>query len=405
MKFSYTVSTKTGKIERGVLDASSRDDAEKILREGGFFVILVEPKSAASRVGSFRFPILGSISVLDKIFFARHLALLIHSGISLHEALLIIKDEVGSGRMQRIVDDVIRDVGGGLKFSTALAKHKANFSPLFIHVVGVGEASGRLEENLDYIASTLEKEYNLKKRFVAAMLYPVIILSLAFFIAGGMVIFVLPKFIPLLESLEVELPLSTRFLLFVAKLSDQYGIQGAGIFFGGAVVLRLLLRVPFIHYLVARVLLRLPIFGKLSKHMNLVLFARNFGTLLKSGISANEALAVSAKATANPVYRERIISLQKTMESGESLGKILSEEKNLFPLVFGRMIAVGEKSGNLDETLDYLAAFYEREVDSLTADLSNILQPILLIFVGFLVLFIALSIITPIYRFTESIHP
>lgn len=404
MKFFYTVTTKEGAVRRGVIEATSRREAEDALRAQGLGVIVLEGKSRVSVSTSRLFSFFGKISAVEKIFFTKHLALLIKSGISLKESLDTLREQSGSRAMRRILDSLIRSVEGGESFAASLSRHPGGFNQLFINIIRVGEGSGKLEENLQYLARQLEKEYTLKQKIIAAMIYPGIILTLALFIAAAMVLFVLPRFLPLLKSLRIELPLTTKILIAISEFSQDYGLISLFVIAGIIIAFRFFVALPVVHFIVSGILLKLPLVGKMTRFLTLASFTRNLGTLLKSGVPILEALDITSRTIGNAVYRKKLSALLREIEKGESIGENLGRDPVFFPPTLSRMIAVGERSGNLDETLEYLADFYEKEVDNLTTNLSDIIQPFLMIIVGIVVGFIALSIITPIYKFHESLR-
>lgn len=402
MKFSYTVRTKNGKPEKGTREALSREEAEKaLLKEHQLVLHLTEKRSASVALA---LPVFGGISSTDKIFFAKHLSVLLRAGVSLIEAFEIIASETASARLKGIVRNLINAINNGSTLSNALRRHPKAFSRMFIHVVAVGEESGKLEENLEYLAGQLEKMRDLKRKLIAAMMYPVIIFSFAIFVASGLIVFILPKLLPVFASFNVELPLTTRILIGVSSFFKIYGIWVAVGLGGVSILLRIVAVISPVAHVVSRASLMFPIFGSITKNLNLAFLARTMETLIRSGVPMMEAADITAETLGNMVYRRKLKSFSAKIAGGKGLGKIFEDERRLFPITFSRMVSVGERSGKLEESFKYLAEFYEKEVDNLTTNLANVLQPILLIIVGVLVGFIAIAIITPIYKFTESIR-
>lgn len=350
------------------------------------------------------FPGIGGISSAQKIFFTRHLAALLKSGVSLLETLEIILSETAPRSLKTVLRDMMKTINNGNTLSYALSRHPRVFDRLYVHVVKVAEESGTLEENLEYIAVQLEKARDLKMRFIAAMIYPAIILSLAIVIATGLIIFILPRLLPVFSSFGVELPLTTKILIGISLFFRDYGIVSVGAFLGSIAFIRILASVGPVGYLVARSVLFLPVFGSLTRNLNLAFFARTMETLIKSGVPMVDAVGIASDSLGNAAYRKTIHSFGAYIREGRGLGDAFGKEKTFFPVIFSRMVSVGERSGKLDESFHYLAVFYEKEVDNVTNNLSNVLQPVLLILVGFVVGFIAIAIITPIYKFTESIR-
>lgn len=402
MKFNYTITTKKGKLKKGVIEAPTEADAERSLLEQDLIVVSIQKERKGIRVPA-AIPIIGRISTPERIFFTRHLAGLIKAGVPLKEGLETIREQTKSSGFRTIINDLIESISGGHTLSASFARHPKNFDQLFISIIEVGEKSGTLEENLRYLSLQLEKGWDLRRKFIAAMMYPAIIFIFAILVAAGLIIFILPKLLPVFSSLDVELPITTKILIAIARFFENYGILSVLALVVAIFILRALAIIGPIRYVISRVFLVLPIFGSIIKNLNLALFSRTLGTLLRSGVSIVESLDIAAASLGNPVYQGKIKKASTFAKEGRSLGAGLEKDKAFFPVTLSKMIAVGEKSGNLEETLEYLAEFYEKEVDNLTTNLSNILQPILLIVVGVVVGFIALAIITPIYKFTESI--
>jgi type II secretory pathway component PulF len=344
------------------------------------------------------------LSHLDKLLFAKHLAMMIKAGLPLREGVATIQEQTRSRKFKRTLDNVIKRLDNGESLAQSLTQHGKLFDQLFINMIKVGEESGTLEKNLEYLAEQLEKSYNLKRKVIAAMIYPAVILFSTFILGAALAIFILPKLIPLFKSLRVNLPLSTRILLFVTELIQNYGLfvlLGIAVFL---ILAFLISRIKIIRLINYKILLRIPIAGTMSKNLNLSLFSRTLGTLIKSGVSIVEALDISANTLTNLVYNKEAKQVSLKVQNGKQISTYLKTKSRLFPATFSRMVKVGEKTGNLEESLLYLADFYEKEVDNTTQKLSTILEPVLLIIIGLIVGFIAISIITPIYQITKGLR-
>lgn len=404
MRYSYTVTTKGGRIRKGIVEAPSREDAENSLLEQDLEVISIKRNGSKKGLSKLSFSFRGRISTTDRIFFVRHLAALIKSGISLVESLEVIRGETPSASLNSIIKSIIASINNGNSLSNSLSRHPKAFDGLFVHVVSVGEKSGTLEQNLEYIALQLEKARDLKRKLIAAMIYPAIIFSLAVVVASGLIIFILPRLLPVFASFDVELPITTKILIGISRYFQNFGLVTLFGIAGLAILLRALASFPPIMFVLSKITLFIPILGPIKKNLNLAFLARTMETLTRSGISVVEATEIAGDSLGSMVYRSKLRSFSAELKEGRRLGNIFEKEKFFFPISFSRMVGVGERSGRLEESFLYLAEFYEKEVDNLTTNLSNVLQPILLVVVGFVVGFIAIAIITPIYKFTESIH-
>lgn len=349
--------------------------------------------------------IFNHVSSLDKLFFAKHLAVMIKSGIPLAEAVEMLRSQTTNPAFRKILESVTADIRNGQSLTGSLSKFPSVFDSLFRNLVEVGDQSGSLEKSFVYLASQLQKSYEFKKKVQSAMLYPTFVIVVAVVMGGGIALFVLPQMVNLFSSLTTELPLSTRILIAVANFMKNYGAVVVPSFFAGFVVLSLILHSKPIKPHWHRFLLSIPVFGLFLRQAETATICRNLGLMLQAGLPINKALAVAAEATSNLVYRRYLEQIAQQVEKGKAIGSELETGKYPFlPAIVAKMVAVGEKTGKLDENLTYLADFFEEEVDTMAKDLPTILEPILLVAIAAIVAFIALAIISPIYQFTGSVH-
>lgn len=341
---------------------------------------------------------------LDKLLFTKYLSEMLKSGIPVDEAISTAKDQSKNPYFKKILRQIEDSVRNGQSLHKSLARFPDAFSPLYTSLVKVGEESGNLEENLGYLATQIKKAYEFKKKVQGAMLYPGIILATTVIAGGGLAVFVLPQLVDLFKSLNTNLPLSTKILLFVAQTMKDYGIlimaAVIGIFvFGG-----MLLQTSYVKPKWHKLLLALPGLGPLLQNIQLTNLNRNLGLMLKSGITLVPALKTEYEATDNLVYKAYLKRLINAAETGKGMSEEMRMHRFTFlPMIMTKMVGIGEKTGKLDETLLYLGDFFEEEVDETTKNLSTIIEPVLLLVIGLGVGFIALAIISPIYELTGSI--
>lgn len=402
MQFKYTVSTRAGQAKKGVLDAPNLGEATRILREDGFFVLSVIEKRRGFNFKSIEYEF-SRVKTIDKVIFAKHLSVMIKAGLPLVESLTVIRDQSSSIKMKKVVEGVLESINSGQSFAQSLARYPKFFSPLFINMVKVGEASGTLDSNLEYLASELEKDYEMRKKVKGAMLYPIIVLTATFLLGAGLSIFILPKLVKLFTNLKIKLPLITKIFLDIAGFFAKYGVY---IFLGviaAAVLLRFLSKnkkiKPFFHSLS----LKMPFFHRLVQNVNLARFTRILGTLLRSGLPIIDSLEITSQTMSNVIYQDKLVAAVKESQKGRTLASVLMREEKYFPKIVSRMINVGEKTGKLEETLMYLAKFYEEEVDNETKNLATVIEPVLLIVIGVILGGLAIAIITPIYQISGSL--
>jgi type II secretory pathway component PulF len=342
------------------------------------------------------------VSLAEKALFAKHLAVMLHSGMSVMEALDISMD-AAQGKLKKVIKGIRLSVQAGHSLSDSFGNYPKTFSELFINVTRAGEKSGTLVENLENIAEELKKEKELGAKIKGALLYPIIVLAATFALGMVLSFVVLPKITPLFEGLKIDLPVTTRALIWFSHIIQNYGFQ---LFWGivaFVVFMAWLIRREFSKPITHWLMLRVPILQNLVRNANLARFSRTLGMLIKSGVRIDEALDITMATIGNYYFRAAVSNVAYRVDRGVRLAEGLEESSDLFPKIFTRMIHVGEESGKFEDTLFYLANLYEAEVDTSTKSLSTALEPVLLIFIGLVVGFLALSIITPIYDVTGNI--
>jgi type IV pilus assembly protein PilC len=346
--------------------------------------------------------VLGGISDNELLHFTKNLAVTLKSGLTLADGLDVLYDQA-KGRLKTVLDDVLNTVRSGEQLHTALEKYPKYFTPIYINLVKTGEMAGTLEENLMHLAEQMKKTHELKAKVKSAMMYPLLILVAVLGLGMAVSFFVLPQILPLFESLEMELPLTTKILLFFARLFEDHGLMIALGTFGTIIGFFLAIRQEYIKPLWHRFLLRIPIINTIIKQVNVQKISYTLGSMLKSGISINEALGITADATENRVYRKVLRSCIPEVEKGNSLSSALEEYPRLFARIDVRMVGMGEQTGSLEDTFHYLAEYYQGEVDVTMKNLSSSLEPIMLIVIGVIVGGLALSILGPIYSLTGNV--
>ena len=346
-----------------------------------------------------------SMSVKEQAFFIKRLAFLIKANVPILESLHMIKDSLRSRGHIRIVTLVIEDIANGQSLAKSLGKFSRMFGDFGINIIKVGENSGTLSQNLEYLADELKKKQALRRKVISAFIYPAIIVNATLAITGFLMLFLFPKIMPIFASLHAELPATTRVVMATSVFLQQWGIALLGglfvAFVGCVLALRMSRKLRYwFHYS----LLRIPIFGMVVRYYNLATATRTIGLLLKSGITLSEALPLTRDTTQNLAYKREFDALAATVDRGEQVSAYLRTRRHFFPDILTQMVAVGERSGNLSNTLLYLSDFYEAEVEEFTKNLSTLIEPVLMIIMGILVGFIAISIITPIYGITQHLQ-
>ncbi len=358
--------------------------------------------------GKFSFKSLSGMSFLrvsleERVLFARQLSVGIKAGLSMQDSLQLLVSQTKSASLKKILKTLLDDTANGMYLSTSLDKYAQIFGQLFINIVRVGEQSGTLIENLTYLAEELKKKHELVSRVRGALIYPGVILFATIGIVVTLMVAVFPKILPVFAGLNIKLPLSTRILIASTNFLTTYTfwlIIGVLVFL---VAIYFVARQEWFKNFFDHAIMHVPVFGSMVMKINLVNIARVLGLLLKSGSQIIEAVNITASALDNRYYRRELKTAGETLRRGDFFSVYLGKNPNLFPPIFTNMIHVGENTGNLSENLVYLATYYEEDVDNFLKNLNSIIEPVLLLFMGLLVGFMALSVITPIYSISQSL--
>ncbi|TSC82313.1 MAG: Uncharacterized protein G01um101420_477 [Parcubacteria group bacterium Gr01-1014_20] len=357
----------------------------------------------AGKLRLHKFSFFEHLSVQEKINFARHLSIVVKAGLPIYEGLKVIRRQITNKTLIEVVDGLIVDLNKGQSLADSLEFHRHIFGDFFINIIRVGETSGTLSQNLLYLAEELKKSKDLAGKIKSAMIYPLVILVATVAITGFLTFFVFPKILPVFSGLNVELPFTTRLLIQVLDFSKTYGLY----FLVGAIVFivgfRFALRLPVFRYFFHRSLFFVPVLSSLIIDINMANFTRILGLLLKSGVRIVEATMITSSTISNMVYSRALAKANEEVKKGVPFAQYLSENKKFFPPLLTGMIEIGENTGNLEENLFYLAQYYTEEIDTRIANLTNMLEPILLLFMGVFVGFVALSIITPMYSISQGL--
>jgi type II secretory pathway component PulF len=344
-------------------------------------------------------------AVHEQIFFAKRLGMLLRSGIPILECLTILSNQSTSRGSAAVYASLCADIARGAPLSTGLEKFPKIFNTFSINIIRVGEASGTLPENLEYLSDELKKKQIMRRAIRGAMVYPILIVFATIGIALFLTMYIFPKITPIFQSIKADLPLPTRLLMSTSTFFSQYGWWLLIALITAVVVCRFLLQVASMRLLADTSMIRIPIVGHASRNYNCSNIARTLSLLLKSGVPIAQTLQLVAASTHNSAYHTVLLASRERIFKGQKLSTELAVYPHLFPALFSQMVATGEASGNLSSSLSYLATIYEEEVNDITKNLATLIEPVLMIVMGIIVGFIAISIITPLYSITEHLNP
>lgn len=398
--YAYTALDSKDAFVKGRVQARHQRAATRKLEGEGFTVVSVKREFIETWYNR---PLWQPVSLEDRIFFTRNLQTLVAAGIGLDQAVHISSEQTTNQRFRPILADIAKRLRQGQSFHSTLQRYPNVFSTFFINLVRVGESSGKLDETLEYLLVQQERDYDLRSKARGAMIYPLIILGALLVMVTLMLTFVIPKVASVLNQYKVELPLTTRILLALSNFLVHYGLYLLPIIVVLAFLGRQWSRTKRGRWFLDGLVLRLPIIRRVVIEFNLARFGRSLSSLLKSGIAINQALALSTTVTGNIRYQTAIERGIPLIEKGLPLHEVLVAQPQLYPPLVTRMVEVGERSGKLEEMTDRIAHFYEKSVTGLLENLSSTLEPLLLILVGAAVGFIAVSVLTPVWRFSATI--
>lgn len=399
--FKWTGAASDGTKKSGEMTADSKDEVTSALRR-----MRINPLSiseSGSSGGSSLFKRKAKITEKDIVIFTRQFATMFNSGIPIVQGLDILSKQSENKAMAEVVGIIKADVETGMTLAEAMKKHPKYFDDLYVNLVAAGEAGGVLDDVLLRLAVYIEKTMKLKKKVKGAMIYPGIVISVAVLVIAIIMIFVIPIFAKIFTEMGAQLPAPTRSIIW---LSNFLGGIGGLMTAGGFIVFVFL----FKKYRATeggkkktdQMFLKLPVVGDLIRKVAIARFTRTLGTLLNSGVPILDGLDVCAKSSGNKVVEETVYKVRTEVSAGKTVAEPLSSS-DIFPSMVVQMISVGESTGALDQMLIKIADFYDDEVDNAVANLTTMLEPMLMVFLGITIGYIVVALYLPIFKMGEVI--
>ena len=398
--YQYVAVDTDGKEHRGILEGDTPKHVRQLLRDQQLLPVEVAEVEARERKQKLQLSLRRSISGLDLALLTRQLATLVKAGLPLEEALLAVSEHTEKPRLKSIVLGVRAKVLEGLSLAAGLDEFPYAFPAVYRATVTAGEQAGQLDNVLERLADYTESRHGLRQKVSQAMVYPIVLTTIALFIVTLMLVYVVPKVVGVFETTGQKLPIMTRALIAVSSGLQHWwpvlvGAIAAVIF----VVVRLLKREEIrrrVHWW----LLKAPVFGRVTRGLNTARFTRTLSILTASGVPALEALRISASVVTNLPMRSAVDEAAIRVREGGAIGRALSQSK-LFPPMSIHLISSGEASGELDSMLERAANHQENEMDSLLATMLSVLEPLLIVIMGLVVLAIVMAILLPIFQISQ----
>lgn len=343
-----------------------------------------------------------SISLTNKIFFLQNLQVMVRTGISLSVALRTLAEDTPNKRFRAVLGAVAEEVDSGKSFAKSLSRFKRVFGELFINMVESGEISGKLDEVLKEVLMQMKKDHELVSRVRGALIYPAVIVVAMVGIAAAMIVFVIPKLTSIFREIGGELPLPTRILITLSDFAVNHGIVLVIVLIVVGLGLIRTARTKQGRSSIDWALLKAPIFGEITKKINLARFSRTLSSLMKTDIPIVQSFMITSKVLGNSFYQTATFAISEKIKKGTGIHEVMREHRDLFPTTMIQMVSVGEETGAVDDILNEIAEFYEEDIDQIMRNLPSVIEPLLILLLGLGVGGLAVSIILPLYSLTQQ---
>jgi type IV pilus assembly protein PilC len=397
--FTYTARALNGDLRTATIDAPSRDEVVAQLRRQRLNVVKIdEAAQAANKKKSS-----GKISMRDVVIFTRQFSTMINAGLPLVQALDILAKQSENKALKDVTRAVVFDVESGHTVADALRKHPKAFTDLYVNMVAAGEAGGILDTILMRLATFLEKNDALVRKVKGAMIYPGVIMSVAAIAIVVLLLFVIPVFEKMFESVGMPLPLPTRVVISMSRFLQSFwwAVIGGFMFMGWS--LKKYYATSDGKLAIDKALLKMPVLGDVLRKSAVSRFTRTLGTLIGSGVSILDGLEITAKTAGNRVIQDAIMESRASIAGGETISAPL-QKSQVFPPMVISMIAVGEQTGGLDEMLSKIADFYDEEVDAAVSGLLSLMEPVMIVFLGVVVGGMVVAMYLPIFDMMNAVQ-
>ena len=400
--FAYVGRSKSGAVKKGELVAKSRDEAVEQLRKQSVVVTSLEEKAVGQ---GFSLSFGSGVSEKDLVVFTRQFGTMINAGLPLIQCLEILSTQSENAPLRKAISEVKVQVEGGSTFSDALRKHPKIFDDLYVNMVHAGEVGGLLDTILARLSKHIEKAMKLKGQIKSAMVYPAAIVGIAGIVITVLMIWVIPVFEKMFKEMsggKMALPGPTQLVIDMSNFAQANWYIMLGVIIGTVVGLKKYYATSQGRLVIDKFVLKLPVFGDLIRKASVAKFTRTLGTLLASGVPLLEALTICAKTSGNKVVENSLLEAKVSISGGKTISEPLAKS-GTFPKMVTHMIAVGESTGALDSMLGKIADFYEDEVDQAVTNLTALLEPMMMVFLGTTVGFIVVAMYLPIFTMAQAI--
>ena len=389
--FTYKATDETGKVFQDTIEAGTKQNAVTTLQSQGVKVLTIK---STGGIGMF---FSGGISTSDKASFCRFMGTMLKSGMSVPDAVEIIRQESKNKRLQKVLADLSYQSKKGKSISSVLEQYPEDFDRVFLTMVKVGEESGTLEKTFEYLSVQLITSHELAQKIKGSLMYPAVIVVAMMGNGILMAVFVLPRLASAFLKLDVPLPAYTRILLNAGQFFGKNPILVIGGAIGGGLLFFSFIIIKPTRKIIIKLLSKAPVVKNVVKDIDIARYSRTLSTLLKSGVPIIESLDVSSEAVTSPSMKAETEGFSEQVAKGQALSDIMTAKKTVFPSIMVQTIRAGEKSGSMEQVLSEVADFYEKEVEFSLKNMTSLIEPVLMLLIGVVVGVMVIMMIAPIY--------
>ncbi len=393
--FAYSGRTRGGQLISGEMEAPTREAVVAQLRKQQVLATSIKSKAKDIEITIPGFG--GRVGDKELAVFTRQFATMIDAGLPLVQCLEVLATQQVNKLFKKTLTEIRQNVEGGATFATSLKKHPKVFTDLYVNMVEAGEAGGILDTILNRLAAYIEKAMSLKRKVKSALVYPGTVITIAILVVIFLLIYVIPTFKQLFAGLGAALPLPTLIVLGLSELTQAYILHIAAVAIGLFIAFRFYYKSEGGRKVVDSILLKAPVFGELIRKVAVAKFTRTLGTLISSGVAILDGLQITARTAGNKVVEEAVMKTRTSISEGKTIADPL-KASGVFPPMVVQMIAVGEQTGALDAMLAKIADFYDEEVDVAVTNLTALLEPLLMVFLGVVIGGVVIAMYLPIFK-------
>ncbi len=404
--FTYTGEDQSGNKVTETVSAEDRFAVYDIARTAGHKITSI--KTAGGGLGKFLNVekinyYLNRVKADELVMMTRNLGSMLKAGLTITRALSVMERQSTNPKLKGVIRKIVSDINKGEQFYVSLKGFPEVFSDLYVAMIKAGEEGGSMAESLQTLAVQMERSSNLTKKIKGAMIYPAIVIIVMVIIAILMMIYVMPQITDVFKGMDKELPATTQFLISASDFFVANTLVALGSIVGFVMAVGYFFRTKIGKIVSSYAVIHLPIVGVMAKETNSARTARTLSSLLDSGVDVIQSIEITGEVVQNVFYKEVLKEARKRVEKGTALSEVFVERNDLYPILVGEMILVGEETGQIAGMLKELAQFYETEVERKTKDLSTIIEPLLMVVIGAGVGFFALAMIAPIYSISDGL--